>query len=477
MVSFWVYDVAFLVLFTLFIIVFLHKKRANLERQGILFLYKTKLGIKLMDWTVDKFRGFLKPLQYIVVASGFILMISMIWLLIKTVYLYMTSPIIIQLIRAPPIAPLIPYFPTLFNMESFFPQLYFTYFLIALVIVAVSHEFAHGIFARFYKIRIKTTGFAFLGPILGAFVEPDEKQMQKAKKFPQLTILAAGTFANVVMTVIFGLILGGFFALSFAPAGINFNTYGSEQINVDSINSINGQQINDISQIAGMLSDENLLIDISASSLEGTQKNYLIRENNLKFAIEASAEQITVFDDSPAARSGLRGPITQINGEKITSIKSLQNELNNYSPGDEIIVTTKQDGNVDNHELILGERNGQAYLGIGFLNSGRGGVIGWFMTNVVENVKDPFIYYESRWDGDFAWFIYYLLWWIVIINILVALFNMLPVSILDGGRFFYLSVWGITGSEKIGKKAFAFATWFIVALLILMMVRWAISFF
>ena len=63
------------------------------------------------------------------------------------------------------------------------------------------------------------------------------------------------------------------------------------------------------------------------------------------------------------------------------------------------------------------------------------------------------------------------------INLLVALFNMLPVGIFDGGRFFYLTVWGITGSEKIGMKAFKFMTWLIIGVFALLMSRWIIGFF
>ena len=39
----------------------------------------------------------------------------------------------------------------------------------------------------------------------------------------------------------------------------------------------------------------------------------------------------------------------------------------------------------------------------------------------------------------------------MIINLLVALFNMLPLGFLDGGRFFYLTFLGLTGSEKVAK--------------------------
>ena len=63
------------------------------------------------------------------------------------------------------------------------------------------------------------------------------------------------------------------------------------------------------------------------------------------------------------------------------------------------------------------------------------------------------------------------------INILVALFNMLPLGILDGGRFFYLTIWSITGKEKWGKKAYAFITWFLLLMIGALMVRWVFRFF
>jgi membrane-associated protease RseP (regulator of RpoE activity) len=69
-----------------------------------------------------------------------------------------------------------------------------------------------------------------------------------------------------------------------------------------------------------------------------------------------------------------------------------------------------------------------------------------------------------------------LLWWVVTINILVALMNMLPVAILDGGRFFFLTIWGITGREEWGKKIYSWITWFILLLLIAMTGKWFINF-
>src|SRR5689334_6053329 len=136
MASFYVYDVIFLIVFSVLTFFVLRKNKHNIKRQGWIFLYHTKVGIKLMDWASEKFKKVLKPLSYVVIASGYILMGSILWLIVKTVWIYVSSPIPAQLKNLPPIAPLIPYFPKLFNLESIFPPLYFTYFLIALAIVA-----------------------------------------------------------------------------------------------------------------------------------------------------------------------------------------------------------------------------------------------------------------------------------------------------------------------------------------------------
>ena len=67
--------------------------------------------------------------------------------------------------------------------------------------------------------------------------------------------------------------------------------------------------------------------------------------------------------------------------------------------------------------------------------------------------------------------------WIFLINLAVGFFNMLPFTILDGGRFFYLTVLGITKNEKITRKVYKGVGWMILALLILMMAVWFIRLF
>jgi len=52
--------------------------------------------------------------------------------------------------------------------------------------------------ARAEKIKLKSVGLLLLAIFPGAFVEPDEKQVKKAKILTKLRIFSAGSFANFV---------------------------------------------------------------------------------------------------------------------------------------------------------------------------------------------------------------------------------------------------------------------------------------
>jgi len=464
--SFVIYDVIFMVLFTIFAIAFIYTRKHNLQKQGILYLYRTQLGIKFIEWTSKKYSKILRPLEYLVVASGFLLMVVAVWLIITTVYIYLKSPFITQIVSAPPVFPIFPYFTEFFDLESLFPPFYFTYFAVVLAIIAVSHEFAHGIFARLNKVKIHSTGFAFMGPFLGAFVEQDDKQMNKAKKFSQLSILAAGTFANIIMTILFLLIMWLFFVSTFAPAGVIFNTYALETLPVSQLSYGNSSLLDSINTIPV----NNSLIPLIYKNM-----TYYTASLSAHQAIQANSNYIMVYENSPAFQARLSGAITHVNGNPVRSYEELKNAILSSRPGDTLSIKTIKGREIKDYEIKLAEKNGQAYLGIGILPQQPGKFIG-FINKAITKVKSPEIYYESK-IGDFGLFIYNLLWWIVILNLLVAITNMLPVGIFDGGRFFMLSVWAMTGSRKAGERAFKISTWFILALIAILMLKWVFAFF
>jgi len=123
---------------------------------------------------------------------------------------------------------------------------------------------------------------------------------------------------------------------------------------------------------------------------------------------------------------------------------------------------------------LLNNKN-LVWLGIGFMDKSRPGIMGK-ITNLVSSFKDPYVYYEPIFDG-WSLFIYNLLWWLVLISVSVALVNMLPVGIFDGGRFFYLTILGLTGNKKIAKKSFSIVTYLFLAVLAILMFFWIRSFF
>lgn len=468
--SFIRYDIALLVLFVLFVSVFLYRRRANLKKEGLLFLYKTTWGIKLIDQTAKRFPKTLKFLSYVSIGMGYVLMAGMLYLFAKIIYVYIALPDVVRIIKIPPVTPLIPYLPQAFKLD-FLPPFYFIYWIVILAIVAITHEFAHGIFMRRYNIHIKSTGFGFfpffLPIFLAAFVEQDEKSMNKAGKFQQKAVLAAGTFANILTAILFFGIMILFFSLAFNPSGVQFDNYAYDLIAIGGINSINGISFSNQTY-------QNLLYSIdekNLNKLETNEGDFFITKEFLELQ-RGDLEYIFAYLDAPAINNELEGAILEIDGVKIENIDSLAEKLDEYSPGEGINIQTTE----KNYEIALGEfpdDPSRAWLGITFEDKKPEGAFGKIIYSIT-SFKDPHTFYKSNFE--FAGFIYNFLWWLVLISFSVALINMLPMGIFDGGRFFYLTIWQITKSEKKAKKVFGFATYLFLILLLILMFFWAFSF-
>ena len=392
------------------------------------------------------------------------------------VKVYLFNPAIVREIKVPPILPLVPYLPQVFQLQ-FLPPFYFTYWIIILAIIAITHEMAHGIFAAYDKVRIKTTGFGFfpyfLPIFMAAFVEPDEKMMAKKKRFSQLTILSAGTFANVITAGIFLVVLIGFFSAAFAPSGIVFDTYAVSKISIAGISMVNGIPVANASY-AKIL---NLSNSSGFNDIIYNNQSYLATEEVLANQTNNTGE-IVVYNDAPAIRNNLSSIITKINGIPITSTEKLQEELTKYRPGDNVTITEVDANGSTEKRVMLEERpdiSERAWLGVGFYSQQPTGIVGGIVQQI-SSFKSSNVYYQPK-LGEASTFIYNLLWWIVIISISVALVNMLPVGIFDGGRFFYLTVLGITKSEKAAKRAFVFSTYLFLFILLLLMILWFFSLF
>jgi len=471
------YDITFLVLFSLGVAYFLWKRKKNLKREGLMYLYRTQVGIRFINYVGGKYKKTLRVLSYAAVFCGYCLMVSMVYFLFYIIKIYFFSPEIVRLIKIPPLMPLIPYLPSLFKID-FLPPFYFTYWIIAIAVIALFHEFAHGIFAKRYGIKIKTTGFGFLGPFLAAFVEPDEKQMQKKSKFQQITVLSAGTFTNLILAFLFFLLLSGFFVLTYSPAGAMFNTYVTGAVGINTISMIGGMAVDNPTNqgIIDLINKNNITNDLvlgsNGNSLNFTKitandETYFITVDILKEQLEEDVTKVFLYQDFPAINSGLRGVIIEIDGKEVKTHEDLSLLLENYSPGEEINIKTKADEEILDYTFNLGENPstiGKPMIGIGYATSQRGGLVGR-VADFFNFFKKPATYYEPMFNTELIIFIYNLIWWL-------ALINMWPVAIFDGGRMFMLTIWAITGSEKFAKVAFKIMTYLILGALLALMFGW-----
>ncbi|MFC1801645.1 site-2 protease family protein [Nanoarchaeota archaeon] len=234
------------IIFYLIVIVVLYIKRKKLAVQAkIIFLYRTSLGINLIKKTADKFGEWIKLIGYIGIGAGYVGLIGISYFLIKSLYTLIFQPelpsqvaLVLPGIEVPGLG-----------------VLSFWYWVIGIFVIAVVHEFGHGIVAKAHGLKIKSTGFVLLGPIIGAFVEPDEKQVSKKSDVVQYSIFAAGPFANILLAIAAFLLLSFLFlpvqGNMMETNGFTFSSYHDENFPAeqaglkpgDVITGLNGETV------------------------------------------------------------------------------------------------------------------------------------------------------------------------------------------------------------------------------------------
>ena len=134
------------ILFYLGIILLLYLNRKKFEFQGkIVALYRTKVGLGLMDRVSNKYRELIKLLGYCAVGIAYVALILIFGLLIKaTIDLVLNKP------GAAGAAPVLPGVP-IAGTGLVFPLIIGW---ISLFIIVVVHEFSHGVVARAFKLKI-----------------------------------------------------------------------------------------------------------------------------------------------------------------------------------------------------------------------------------------------------------------------------------------------------------------------------------
>ena len=251
-----------------------------------------------------------------------------------------------------------------------------------------------------------------------------------------------------------------FFNSAYVPYGLEINSYASSIVPVSSFLSLN-------------ITNENLVINgDNLTKIVIDEKSYWALDKQLDASEEvlANYEYVKLFQDQGAISQKLKGDIIKINNNPVTNIEELSYELSRYGVGTGVLVTTDYNDQILDYNIQLKEsyeEPGKPILGVSI---GPKNNLRFF--SMFEFYKDYGVVYKAKYNQELMDFIYYLLGWILIINVLVAFVNMLPIGLFDGGRFWYLTVLAITKKEKIAKKSFKLVTGFLLFIIVLMMVVW-----
>jgi membrane-associated protease RseP (regulator of RpoE activity) len=358
--------VAFYALIAYFII----KNKSKVEFHRIYLLYKTKAGINLLD-KIAKFR-FWKWWAYIGIPVGFIGMFAIFWLLLTQVFEIFTQPSVEKSVQL--ILPGV-------SSGSVGPFMFMPFwtFIICISVIILVHEGAHGIISRVHNLKIQSTGLGLFTIIPLAFVEPDEKQLEKSSVLTQLSVFAAGPFANICTAIVVFLIS----AFVFVP--------------------------------------------MAGSMLE-----------------PAGLEISDVLNDFPAQQAGIvpEDIIIAVNGVDTLDMVSFEEQILLIDPGKEVTFTL-QDRDVSVDTVANPTDDSRPYVGISFKQSFR-------------SVS------ETRFGMFFSKVLLYLIdlaSWLVLLNIGIALVNLLPLGPVDGGRMLKISLERVIKNQQTART-----TWFIISI-------------
>ncbi|MBI4439973.1 site-2 protease family protein [Candidatus Woesearchaeota archaeon] len=390
----------------------LYFERKKISLQKILFplvylvMYRTEFGIKLMDRTAKRFPRLLKWLAYAGIIVGFIGMALLMALLFQNLYDLFTKPEAVSGVGV--------VLPIKAKGVFFVP---FFYWVTSIFILAVVHEFSHGVISRVYGIRVKSSGLAFLSvliPIIpAAFVEPDENALQKRPYREQLSVFAAGPFSNMI--VAFAVLLMLIFA---------------------------------VSPIVGKM------VDFRGATIVAYGGN----------------------ETAPVELAGIKEgeTILAINGTQIRVVEDLSAEMAKHKPLDTIPITTDW----GNYLVTLGRHpanESMPYLGVTLEQHYV--YRGWFESH--EFTANAILWVTGM-PERVGWQLSYpvrgyglgLLFWVYLLNIGIGMFNLIPIGPIDGGRMIQLPLRKILGRER-GDKAWKYIS---MATLLLVLASVAFAF-
>ena len=270
------------------------------------------------------------------------------------------------------------------------------YGILGLAVAIIVHEFLHGVLARTAGIRLQSLGILLFVFPIGAFVEPDEEEMQKMPRHARARLFAAGPATNIIFALLFALVFSNAMMGSVRPAheGVGIRDY-----------SMSNSPAQQAGLVPGMI---------------------IFRANNTN--ISNLADMVTVLD--------------------------------NAVPGEKIPVMAYYHGDVSTHIVNLTESGGRAVMGVVLMTVTTayfhpiggadffGGLdrsafsyltLPFSRIQPTEGAVADFYVIEGAWasiPAPLFWLLANSFYWLMWLNIMLGATNALPAIPLDGGYIF-----------------------------------------
>ncbi len=180
-------------------------KKGNFSMMGPILMWRTKRGQGLLR-SLARWPRFWKGFAALGVLTCFIIMVLMVFMLLISAVFIATQPDVepvppSQVLVLPGINPILPLW----------------YGLLALIVAIVIHELSHGVLSIVGKMKVKSMGVLLCVIPVGAFVEPSARDMEKADRKVRRRVFAAGPMSNIVAALFFAMLFSWGFMASAEP--------------------------------------------------------------------------------------------------------------------------------------------------------------------------------------------------------------------------------------------------------------------
>jgi membrane-associated protease RseP (regulator of RpoE activity) len=246
------YNLLSIVVFILVLAAVVYRDRRKFRRESVVLLRRTQRGKDFVIALGTRFPRFWKAFGTAGVVIGFAASVFMIILLFQSLFQGVERVLAGQ--PALPGAGIV--LPSASTTPAFLPGVFlvpFWFWIISIAVLVVFHEGFHGVFAARENVRIKSLGVGLLAVIPLAFVEPDEKQLQKKPVLSQMRVFAAGSFINIIMAFFVALVVLPAIATLYTQAGVAVQPiegYPAAAVNLSGvITGINGHEVRNVTDL------------------------------------------------------------------------------------------------------------------------------------------------------------------------------------------------------------------------------------